>query len=155
MLCIIGCGNPTRSDDGVGVHVAQQLRAQLPAQAGVQVYDTGTNGMEVMFKARGARRLILIDAANSGSTPGALFEVPGAEFQAPAAPHYSQHSFRWEDALSAGRTLFGAEFAQQTTVYLIEAETLAFGLNLSPPVQAAAQRLIERLLAEIAATPLP
>jgi hydrogenase maturation protease len=94
MLCIIGCGNPTRSDDGVGVYVAQQLQAQLPAQAGVQVYDTGTNGMEVMFKARGARRLILIDAANSGSTPGALFEVPGAEFQAPAAPHYSQHSFR-------------------------------------------------------------
>jgi Ni,Fe-hydrogenase maturation factor len=40
-------------------------------------------------------------------------------------------------------------------VYLIETETLAFGLNLSPPVQAAAQRLIERLLAEIAATPPP
>ena len=35
-----------------------------------------------MFQARGADRLVIIDAAMSGSDPGAVFEVPGAELEA-------------------------------------------------------------------------
>ncbi|MCK9194602.1 MAG: hydrogenase maturation protease, partial [Nevskia sp.] len=91
MLCIIGCGNPTRSDDGVGVYVAQQLQAQLPAQTRVRVYDTGTNGMEVMFKARGGFWVstsnvhssagLFVDANNNvgigTDSPGARLQVNG------------------------------------------------------------------------------
>src|SRR5271154_1920562 len=80
MLTIIGCGNANRCDDGVGVHVVQELRRQLanrPARAEVRVFDAGTAGFEVMFQARGTTKLVLVDACVSGSNPGAVFEVPG------------------------------------------------------------------------------
>ena len=147
MLCVIGCGNSTRSDDGVGVFVAQTLKRELQVhpQAEVRVFDAGTGGMDVMFHARGADRLIIVDAARSGSSPGAIFKVPGTELESTPDPGYSLHDFRWQHALAAGRKIFGAEFPSDVTVYLIEAETLAFGLELSQPVQDAAQRVVEEI----------
>ena len=59
MLTIIGCGNPNRSDDGVGIRVAQRLAAYVRDKdlQDVRVFDAGTDGMSVMFQARGAERL--------------------------------------------------------------------------------------------------
>ena len=53
-------------------------------------------------------------------------------------PSYNLHDFRWDNALAAGRKIFKDDFPQEVTVYLIEAENLGFGLELSPAVQRAA-----------------
>lgn len=55
-ITIIGCGNLNRSDDAVGVIVAQRLQQYLAEypHPHVQVYDCGTAGMEVMFQAEAA-----------------------------------------------------------------------------------------------------
>ena len=147
MLCVIGCGNSTRSDDGVGVYVAQALRAQLQRnpQPNVLVFDAGTGGMDVMFQARGARRVIIIDASKSGSEAGAVFKVPGRELESEPDAGYSLHDFRWQHALTAGRKIFGADFPSDVTVYLIEAESLGFGLGLSASVLLSADRVIDEI----------
>jgi hydrogenase maturation protease len=147
VLCVIGCGNSTRSDDGVGVYVAQALRGFLRQhpEPRAQVFDAGTGGMDVMFQARGARRLIIIDASKSGSPPGAIFKVPGAELASEPDAAYSLHDFRWQHALTAGRKIFGADFPADVWVYLIEASSLAFGLDLSPAVLASADRVVEEI----------
>ncbi len=86
MLVVIGCGNPNRSDDGAGVVVAQRLLAlPLPPNAPVKIFDAGTCGMDILFQARGARKLIIIDASSSGSEPGAIYEVPETELENRAA----------------------------------------------------------------------
>ena len=147
MLAVIGCGNSNRCDDGVGVFVAQALqrRFQGGPRNDVRVFDAGTGGMDVMFHARGASRLIVVDASNSGSEPGAIFEVPGEELQREHAPSYSLHDFRWDHALAAGRRIFREQFPTDVSVLLIEAQSLDFGLELSAPVRAAAERVIARL----------
>jgi len=147
MLCVIGCGNSTRSDDGVGVYVAQALRAQLlrNPQPNVLVFDAGTGGMDVMFQARGARQLIIVDASKSGSAAGAVFRVPGRELESEPDAGFSLHDFRWQHALTAGRKIFGADFPSDVTVFLIEAETLGFGLELSAPVLASADRVVDEI----------
>lgn len=144
---MIGCGNASRCDDGVGIYVAQALAAHVRAlaRAGVRVFDAGAGGIDVMFQARGASRLILIDAARTGAQPGAIFRVPGAELASDHDLGLSLHDFRWDHALAAGRRLFGEEFPQDVTVYLIEAQELGFGLDLSAPVRAAAERVIAEL----------
>lgn len=151
MLALIGCGNSNRSDDGVGVVVAQALQRHLRERphADVRVFDAGTGGMDVMFQARGAHRLVIIDAASSGSPPGAIFEVPGEELQREHAPSFSLHDFRWDHALAAGRRIFREQFPSDVAVLLIEAQSLAFGLELSAPVRAAADRVIARLTEQI------
>ena len=140
MLTIIGCGNLNRNDDAVGAIIAQRLQQFLAENPypNVQVYDCGTAGMEVMFQARGSKHLTIIDASSTGSEPGAVFKVPGKELEALPEPSYNLHDFRWDNALAAGRKIFKDDFPQEVTVYLIEAENLGFGLELSPAVQRAA-----------------
>jgi hydrogenase maturation protease len=147
MLTVIGCGNSNRSDDGVGVFVAQALLQRLHAtpRDDVRVFDAGTGGMDVMFQARGASKLIVVDASSSGSPAGAIFEVPGAEVQREHSPSLSLHDFRWDHALAAGRLIFREQFPSDVSVLLIEAQSLALGLELSPPVHDAAQRVIEKI----------
>ena len=138
-LVVIGCGNLNRSDDGVGVRVIQRLRSRWgdAVPESVRLFDAGTGGMEVMFQARGAGALLIVDACRSGSTPGAVFTLPGEEIDGAHEPGYSLHDFRWDHAIYAGRRIFGAAFPSDLTVYLIEAESLALGTELSASVEPA------------------
>jgi hydrogenase maturation protease len=151
MLTIIGCGNLNRSDDAVGVIIAQGLQqylAQNPHPK-IRVFDCGTAGMEVMFQARGSEKLIILDASCTGSEAGAIFKVPGNELEALPEPSYNLHDFRWDHALSAGRKIFGDDFPQEVTVYLIEAGNLDLGLELSPVVRRSADLVFAELITVI------
>lgn len=147
MLAVIGCGNANRSDDAVGVVVARALQQRLREcpRANVRVYDAGTGGMDVMFQARGTRKLVIVDAARTGSEPGTVYAVPGSELESEREPSLNLHDFRWDHALYAGRKIFRADFPTDVTVYLVEAASLELGLELSPVVRQAADRLIDRL----------
>jgi hydrogenase maturation protease len=153
MLTIIGCGNPNRSDDGAGVAAIARLRSQLGTDVPrVRLLDAGTSGMEVMFQARGSRALVIIDACTSGAEPGAIFRVPGAELANVPDPGQGLHAFRWDHALYAGNRLFSRDFPAHVSVYLIEAETLALGLDLSARVSAAVDRVVQLLLERVFST---
>ncbi len=147
MLTIIGCGNSNRTDDGVGVYVAHCLLQflQTNPKEKVKVFDAGTGGIEVMFQARGSTRLIIIDASSSGSEAGAIFEVPGEELERTREVSYSLHDFRWDDALYAGRKIFREDFPKDVKVFLIEAESLNYGLEMNQSVIAAADKVVEKL----------
>lgn len=152
MLTIIGCGNLNRCDDGVGVIIAQRLQSYLQQYpcGNVQVLECGTGGMEVMFQARGSSQLIVVDASFTGSPPGAIFEVPGDELIALPEPSYNLHDFRWDNAIAVGKKIFRDDFPEDVLVYLIEAENLDFGWELSAKVQIAAESVVEKLKALIA-----
>lgn len=155
MLVIVGCGNPNRSDDGVGVFVARELArfaASLTPARQVRVFDAGTGGMEVMFRARGASALVVVDAVTSGSEPGAVFEVPGEEL-AVSEPTPNLHAFRFDHALFVGKKIFGDAFPSDVRVFLVEAASTALGLELGAPVARAAAIVVERLQARILAAP--
>lgn len=147
MLTIIGCGNPNRKDDGVGVYVAQALLAWQDRQniPKIAIYDAGTNGMEVMFKARGSEALFIIDANVSQSEPGSLFTVPGEVLANIPEPSYNLHDFRWDNALYAGKKIYRDDFPSDITVFLIEAETVDLGIGLSTLVKATADKVIETI----------
>lgn len=152
MLTIIGCGNSNRTDDGAGVYVAQQLQEFLRSnpKQNVRVFDAGTGGIDVMFHARGSSRLIIIDASNTGSEPGTIYQVPGEELVGEREPSYSLHDFRWDHAIYAGRKIFKDDFPDDVTVFLIEAANLEIGLELTEPAKAAAEDVVVRLKAIVA-----
>jgi hydrogenase maturation protease len=152
LIAVIGCGNPTRSDDGVGCEVVRRLAAgALGRDARIRLLDAGTDGMQVMFVARGCRTLIIVDVCRSGSDPGALFEVPGDELRELPPPSITLHDFRWDHALFAGHKMFGGAFPQDVLVLLIEASTLAFGIGLSDVVAAALHKAVARIEEIVAA----
>jgi hydrogenase maturation protease len=119
------------------------------------VRDAGTDGMAVMFAARGCSSLIIVDACRSGAAPGALFELPADAVAAPHRPSLTLHDFRWDHALYAGRAMFAAEFPADVTVLLVEAASVAFGVELSPAVAAAVDKAVARIAELLAARGLP
>jgi hydrogenase maturation protease len=159
MIAVIACGNANRSDDGAGGEVLRALKARGLDEGSpdVRLLDAGTDGMAVMFAARGCRSLFLVDACRSGSEPGAIFEVPGTELAQAYEPSLNLHDFRFDHALHAGRMIFRENFPDDVVVFLIEAETVALGLGLSAPVAAAIEKAadrIEALIEERLAAPL-
>ena len=151
MLVVIGCGNLNRCDDAAGVRVVHRLREQFgeALPRGVKLFDAGTGGMEVMFQARGASALIIIDACRSGSDVGAIFRLPGSEIDEAHVPGYSLHDFRWDHAVHAGRRIFGADFPDDLTVYLIEAGSLQLGTELTVPVTRSVDQVAEHIAQSI------
>jgi len=77
---IIGCGNLLRGDDGVGPEVVRRLTARgLPD--GVGCIDAATAGIDVALWMRSVPLVIVVDACCSGSAPGTLIELRGAELE--------------------------------------------------------------------------
>jgi hydrogenase maturation protease len=143
LTAVIGCGNPARRDDGVAGEILRRL-APL-ASADTKLLDAGTDGVAVMFAARGCRRLVIVDACRTGAEPGAVFEVPGTELEPDRAPPLATHDFRWDHAIAAGRRIYRDDFPRDVTVFLVEAESLDFGVGLSAPVAASAERVADRI----------
>ncbi len=151
MIVLIGCGNAVRRDDGAGPAVIARLRPRLAAQSDVRCVDAATDGMAVLYQARGADELLLIDASCSGQPAGTVCELPGSAFEERREPPRDAHALRWDDALNIGRRICAEGMPDRITVFLIEAADTGFGLELSPPVAAAVERLSERLLRRLTA----
>ena len=143
LIAVIGCGNANRTDDGFGAAVVQRLAPYAGPQ--LVVRDAGTDGMAVMFAARGCASLIIVDACATGGVPGTLFEVPADRLAAPHRPSLTLHDFRWDHALYAARAMYGAAFPADVTVLLVEAGSLALGVGLTPAVEAAVARVAGRI----------
>lgn len=134
---VVGCGNLLRGDDAVGPTLVRHLW-ELGVPDGVTLVDGGTAGMDVAFKMRGARRVIVIDASSTGAAPGTIYRVPGEELEdLPTLDGLHTHAFRWDHALSFGRWLLGDEYPDDIVVYLIEVGQTDPGAPLSAPVDAA------------------
>lgn len=147
MIAVIGCGNSNRRDDGAGPEVLRLL-AERGAGANwgdVRLLDAGTDGMAVMFAARGCSTLIVVDACRSGTEPGAVFEVPGALLEQRHQATLTLHDFRWDHALYAGRAIFRDAFPGDVTVLLIEAADTGLGIGLTPAVADAVRKVAARV----------
>ena len=141
-LLVIGCGNLLRGDDGVGP-IAIRTLWQRGVPDGVRLADGGTAGMDVAFQMQGARRVIIIDAAQTGTAPGTLFKVPGSELEElPPVDGIHSHSFRWDHALAFGRWLLGPSMPTDVTVLLIEAAIIEAGAPLSAPARTGMERAV-------------
>ncbi len=134
-LAVVGCGNPLRSDDGVGPALVGRLRED-GVPPGVRLVDGGAAGAGVAAQMRGARRAIVVDASSTGAAPGTVYRVPGREVEdMPPLSGLHTHSFRWDHALAFARWLLGDDYPSDVTVYLIEAADRTPGGDLSAPVR--------------------
>lgn len=142
---VIGCGNLLRGDDAAGpVLVRRMWQRGLPPR--VHCADGGTGGMDVAFQMRRVPHVILVDACQSGSEPGTLFELPGDQVeQLPPVAGINLHAFRWDHAIAFAHWLLKEDYPERVTVFLIEGADFEFGEMLSPAVDEGIDRLVERL----------
>lgn len=154
MIAVIGCGNANRTDDAAGLEVIRLLKgsAALGARSDVRLFDAGTDGMAVMFAARGCATLIVVDSCWTEADAGAIFEVPGSEVETRHTPSLNLHDFRWDHALHAGRQIYRDAFPKDVIAFLIEAHSLELGCGLTADVARAVAIVAQRIEARIVAS---
>jgi len=150
---VLGMGNSILSDDGVGLLVAERLRdSQLPGHVEVRLSEVA--GLRLLELVRGFTHVIIIDAlrspADAGRDPGEIVRYESKDFKG-GQRWGSAHSIGIDTALELGRKL-GCDMPEDVTVFAIEAvDVETFGEELSPPVAAAAERVISMVREELGA----
>jgi hydrogenase maturation protease len=143
---VIGLGNPLRGDDGVGVRVAHLLATQ-PLPPNVEVLDGGTQGLGIVNQIEGRRRVVFVDAADVGRSPGefACFSLDEAQLLGDDR-HLTIHAAGLRDALLLGQAL--DILPEEIIIFGVQPANLDWDSALSPEVEASLPKLIAAVLEE-------
>lgn len=79
---VLGIGNTLLSDEGLGIHLLEYLRARHPEIPGVSWVDGGTLSFTLAPLIEEHENLIVLDAAQLNRAPGAIRLLTGAEMDA-------------------------------------------------------------------------
>jgi hydrogenase maturation protease len=149
-ILILGLGNPLQGDDGIGCRVTQELEQQtLPDN--VEVMDGGTPGVGLLNLFEGRQRVIIVDAAEMGKSPGELVRFrPEDVTLTGSAQRFSLHRSGVADALALASELKLA--LPDIIVFGVQPGSVDWHDGLSPEVQSAVPEVINAVLNEAKAT---
>jgi hydrogenase maturation protease len=143
---VLGIGNVLRSDEGVGVHAVRALEAR--GLAGADLVDGGTNAYEALAGYDAIERLIVVDAVDAKSEPGAVFRFRESDLEPSRAP-VSLHQLGLLDALGWLRAC-GVRMGEVVVIGVQPAVT-DWGLELSNAVAARMDTVLELIEREMRA----
>jgi hydrogenase maturation protease len=144
---VVGLGNPLRGDDGIGVRVVQALM-ERPLPAGVEVVDGGTQGLGLVSLLEDRRRVIVVDAANVGRTPGEFVRFTPEEAKLLGGDQrLSIHEAGLRDALLLAQVL--GVLPDEVVILGVQPANMDWDQDLSPAVLAALPRLVAAVLEEL------
>lgn len=153
---LLGLGNPILTDDGIGVHVVEAVRADLPATADVTVRAVSVGGLRLMEEMIGFDRAVVVDAWRCApASAGAWRRLTWAELheRCPTRHSLSDHDTNLTTALAIGRTL-NLPLPQTVTVFAVDVANLTdFGDSLSPAVAEAVPAIVAAVRQELLAHP--
>ncbi|HWQ43012.1 MAG TPA: HyaD/HybD family hydrogenase maturation endopeptidase [Desulfosporosinus sp.] len=145
-IMVMGVGNILLSDEGLGVRFLDEL-AKIPLPEYVELLEGGTAGLELVHLIQEVDFLIVVDALDAKSEPGSLFRFQPGDIQIlPEQYAVSFHQIGIIEVLTMANILGKAP---QTLIFGIQPKKLAWGMDISPEIQALFPRLTELILQEI------
>ena len=144
---ILGIGNLIMTDDGVGVRVVHLLQEHYRFPDNVTVMDGGTLGLDLLHYLEGIRRLLVVDAVETGGPPGTLVRLTGDEINIAFRTKLSPHQMGLQDLLLVAE-LQG--FAPEEMLLLgVQPGEIGMGIDLTPAVEAQVEPLVAIVLREL------
>ena len=145
-IVILGIGNILLSDEGVGVHVANEL-AKMDLPPDVSVVEGGTDGFRLLNVITEADRLIIVDALKGGAEPGSIYRFDVGDVKScPSGFKTSVHQIGILEVIDLSG-LIGK--TPHTTVIGIEPKSLEMTMELSPEVREKVPKIIDLVLDEV------
>jgi hydrogenase maturation protease len=145
-IVILGIGNVLLSDEGVGVHVANEL-AKMDLPPDVSVVEGGTDGFRLLNIITEADRLIIVDAVKGGAEPGSIYRFDVGDVRScPSGFKTSVHQISILEVIDLS-ALIGK--TPHTTVIGIEPKSLEMAMELSPEIKDMVPKVIGLVLDEV------
>ena len=148
-VLVLGLGNILLRDEGVGVRAVERLLAEYRLPSQVRALDGGTMGLDLLPYLDGASSLLILDALQVGGEPGSLARLVDDEIPAAMALKLSIHQVGLSELLAASR--FQGTLPARMTLLGIEPASIEWGLDLTAPVSAALDALVDAAVRELCA----
>ena len=143
---VVGVGNPLMGDDGIGIEVARSLR-KLNLGGSVLVLERQTLDISILDLAKGASKLIVVDAVKSGRPPGSLVKFTPGGHGSPILRVSLSHEQRLDDILALAKRI-GLR-RPPIVVVGVEPEDCTPREGLSERVVNALPSVLEEVMAEV------
>jgi hydrogenase maturation protease len=147
---VLGIGNTLLSDEGIGVHVLEALRAGKARTDAVEFMDGGTLSFTLAEPIESCQQFIVIDAAELKSEPGTVrvFEDEDMDRYITSGNKRSVHEVSLADVMSIA--LLSGNLPQKRALVGIQPDNLDWGENPTEPVSAAIPAAIAEIESLIA-----
>lgn len=146
MTLVIGIGNDFRRDDAAGLITVQHLKRIAGNKA--RYLEQSGDGTLLIEAWKDNERVVLIDAAQSGKTPGTIHRFEADKFPLPGKfLRYSTHQLGVNEAIELARVL--KQLPQQLIVFGIEGKYFGPGKGLSSEVAESIPELVDLVKWEI------
>ncbi|HVP99977.1 MAG TPA: hydrogenase maturation protease [Candidatus Thermoplasmatota archaeon] len=149
---VLGVGNPILRDDGVGIHVIDELRKRDLTKSSVTLDTAFTGGLNILDMIRGYDKVIMVDAiTEEQGTPGEVkrFLIRNATSLHSANPHDVSLAEAITLANNLGETGLPKEII---LVGIVIRPSYDFGENLSAKVRSAIPTAVQVVLSELQLT---
>ena len=147
-IVIVGIGNILCRDEGVGIHVVEELKKRdLPDY--VELYDGGTGGLDVLEILERFDKAIIVDAVRGGKEPGEIYHVRLDEIDTKDGE--SEMVSLHELDLIAAKKIGEKAYTLPKDIILIgiEPESVELGMNLTVTIREAIPIVIQHILETI------
>jgi hydrogenase maturation protease len=146
-VMVLGIGCILFSDEGFGVRVVEQMEKQYEFSDNVLLVDGGVLGINLLGVISKPKHLIVVDAIRNKGNPGDLYRLEGDAIPERIRAKNSLHQIDFLEALTLCQAL---DHVPQTVIIGVEPLDIdTQSLDLTPPVQARVEAVIEMILAEL------
>ena len=146
---VLGVGNPILCDDGVGIHVARQIKEKI-SDPDIVVDEALTGGMNLLDLIMGYDKAILIDAVNiKNAQVGEVKCFPLSSL--PTIHSNNPHDATLMEALELAEKLGETRIPKEIIVIGIVLKEIpfVFGEKLSPEIERAVPKAVKMTMSEI------
>jgi len=142
-ILIIGFGNPLMKDEGVAISAVERLR-EMNLPENISLMDGGTSGMTLLHVLDDFDRIVMIDAADFGSSAGSVrkFDLDTTKFTQDSA-QISMHGVSLAGIINLAKTL-GKKFPKLELV-AIQPKEVEYGVGISLECRDAISKVMELL----------
>jgi hydrogenase maturation protease len=144
---VLGVGNILLSDDGVGVRVIEALRDGYTFSGEMECIDGGTMGLDLLPFIEGKKRLLIVDAVNTGRPPGTLIRIENGDIPKFLGQKLSVHQIGLPEMLSAAALM--SILPEEICLIGMQPGRLATGLDLSGVVSARFNDLVAAVVTKL------
>lgn len=145
-ILIVGTGNLLLMDEGIGIHLINELeRYELPQN--VEIYDGGTGGFKLIDLLYGADKVIFIDAVETGKATGTVTTFKSEDVRSMyPEKKYSLHD---TDLLEVIKMIELLDNPPEIEIIGVQPGTINYGISLSEELNNLIPDIIKTVLNRI------
>lgn len=143
---VIGVGNILLSDEGIGVHLVNELdkRGALP---GVELVDGGVAGGALLNIIEDQDRVVILDTVAAPLPPGTVIRLSADDLRNSDGVRYSLHDLNLTDTIGLMR--LRGTLPEMLILGVVPADIETYRIGLSEPLSGKFEEILAKVRAEI------